>query len=268
MLPIIDSHCHLDFEDFHEDLPGVLERARSAGIVAMVCVGSGGDLATAERAVQLAAKEPDIFAAIGIHPHDAGKLLPDFWPVLEELAKAPQVVAVGETGLDYFYNHSPHPVQREVFARFLALATSVKRPVICHVRDAHDDAIAALSSGALSDAGGVIHCFSGNVEHARRYLDLGLYLSFSGVLTFKKANDLREAAAYAPLDRVLVETDAPYLAPVPHRGKRNEPAFVLATLEALAQVRGISPSLAAEATTANARRLFKLNLTGPSKKES
>ena len=261
MLAVVDSHCHLDFEDFREDLPAVVERARSAGVVAMVCVGSGRDLATAERAVALASKEPDIFAAIGIHPHDAGRILPEFWTTLETLARSPRVVGIGETGLDYFYDHSPREVQREVFRRFLALATSAQRPVICHVRDAHEDAIGILGTGPIPAAGGVIHCFSGNVEHARSYLDLGLYLSFSGVLTFKKADDLRLAAAFAPLDRVLVETDAPYLAPVPHRGRRNEPAFVISTLETLARLREIPLSLAAEATTANARRLF--GLTGP-----
>jgi hydrolase, TatD family len=264
MLPIVDSHCHLDFEDFHKDLPAVLERARGAGIVAMVCVGSGGDLATAERAAHLATREPDVFAAVGIHPQDASKVLPEFWPALEELAKAPRVVGIGETGLDYLYDdRSPRQVQREVFARFLTLAASVKRPVICHVRDAHDDAIEILRGGPIPDAGGVIHCFSGNVDHARSYLDMGLFLSFSGVITFKKADDLRKAAAFAPADRILVETDAPYLAPVPHRGHRNEPAFVLGILEALAQVRGISPGQAAEATTANAFRLFGLSLAQP-----
>jgi TatD DNase family protein len=258
MLPIVDSHCHLDFEDFREDLPATLARARAAGIVAMVCVGSGGDLATAERAVALAAKEPDVYAAIGIHPHDAGKLQPDWWTALEKLAKAPRVVGIGETGLDYFYDHSPRQVQREVFEAFLRLATAAKRPVICHVRDAHEDAIAVLRAGPLPDEGGVIHCYSGNRDHARAYLDLGFHLSFSGVLTFKKADDIRSAAAYAPVDRILVETDAPYLAPIPHRGKRNEPAYVLHTLEALARVRGVTPSRAAEQTTANAFRLFNL----------
>jgi TatD DNase family protein len=258
MLPIVDSHCHLDFEDFSEDLAGVVERARAAGIIAMICVGSGGDLATAERAVALANKEADIFAAIGIHPHDAAKLTPEIWSGLEKLAKDPRVVGIGETGLDYFYDHSPKPVQREVFERFLHLATGTARPVICHVRDAHEDAIEVLRAGPLPEAGGQIHCFTGTVEDARRYLNLGLYLSFSGVLTFKKADELRKAAAYAPADRILVETDAPYLAPIPHRGQRNEPAFVIKTLEALAQVRGISPGRAAEATTSNAFRLFRL----------
>jgi TatD DNase family protein len=258
MLPIIDSHCHLDFEDFRDDLPAVITRARGAGIISMVCVGSGGDLATAERAVALAKQEPDIFAAIGIHPHDAAKLTPEIWAGLEALAKKERVVGIGETGLDYFYDHSPRQVQREVFERFLRLAVAVARPVICHVRDAHDDAAAVLRAGPLPDAGGVIHCFTGNVDDARRYLDLGLYLSFSGVLTFKKADDVRKAAAYAPADRIMVETDAPYLAPIPHRGERNEPAFVVKTLEALAQVRAAGVSSIAETTTANAFRLFRL----------
>lgn len=261
--PLVDSHCHLDFEDFKDDLPAVLERARKAGVLAMVCVGSGGDLATAERAVEAAGKEPDVFAAIGIHPHDAAKITPDFWPALETLAKKPRVVAIGETGLDYFYEHSPQQVQRDVFVRFLALATKVNRPVVCHVRDAHEDAAAILREGPLPAAGGVVHCFSGNVAHARRYLDLGLYLSFSGILTFKKADDIREAAAYAPADRILIETDSPYLAPIPHRGKRNEPAFVAHTLEALARVRGTAPAKTADTTTANAFRLFDLNIASP-----
>jgi len=258
MLPIVDSHCHLDCEDFRADLPAVLERARNAGLIAMVCVGSGGDLATAERAVELAGREPDIFAAIGMHPHDARKVTPECWPALAELATKPRVVGIGETGLDYFYNHSPRQVQREVFERFLALAASVNRPVICHVRDAHGDAIEVLRRGPVPDASGVLHCFTGNVDEARKYLDMGLCLSFSGILTFEKADELRKVAAFAPIDRILVETDAPYLAPNPYRGQRNEPAFVAKTLEALAEVRGISLGRAAEATTANAFRLFAL----------
>lgn len=264
MLPIVDSHCHLDFEDFRDDQPAILERARKAGIVAMVCVGSGGDLSTARRAVELAEKEPDVFAAVGIHPHDAAKITPDMWPALEDLAKKSRVVGIGETGLDFFYDHSPRKVQREVFEQFLRLATAVKKPVICHIRDAHDDAIAALKQGPLPDEGGVIHCFSGDANHARGYLDLGLYLSFSGVLTFKKSDDIRAAAAYAPDDRIMVETDAPFLAPVPHRGKRNEPSFVVKTLEALAQVRGVPVGRVAEKTTANAFKLFRLSV-GPAK---
>ncbi len=262
MLPIVDTHCHLDpaSEEFRDDLPAVLERARQAGLLAMVCIGVGQDVETAKRAVALAEKEPDVFAAIGIAPHDAVKVQPEHWPAFAELAKNPRVVAIGETGLEYHYDHSPRPVQREVFAGFLRLATEAKRPVVCHVRDAHEDVLAMLRAGPLPDQGGVIHCYSGNVAFARQYLDLGLYLSFSGVLTFKKADDIRAAAAFAPTDRILVETDAPYLAPIPHRGERNEPAYIVKTVEALAQVRGISPGRAAELTTANAFRLFNLSV--------
>jgi TatD DNase family protein len=258
MVPIIDSHCHLDFEDFAQDLPAVLERARQAGIVAMICVGSGSDLATAQRAADLAAREPDVFAAVGIHPHDAAKMKDDWWPVLDKLARSPRVVGVGETGLDYFYDHSPRETQAEAFRKFLALSRSARRPFICHVRDAHKDALAILRAEPLGERGGVVHCFSGNLDHARGYLDLGLDLSFSGVLTFKNADEIRRVAAFAPLRSILVETDAPYLAPMPLRGKRNEPALVVKTLEALALVRGIPFSQAAEATSENAQRRFAL----------
>ncbi|HJX54022.1 MAG TPA: TatD family hydrolase [Polyangia bacterium] len=258
MVPIVDSHCHLDFDDFAQDLPAVLDRARQAGLQAMICIGSGADLATAQRAADLAAREPDVFAAVGVHPHDAAKLEDDWWPVLDELARAPRVVGVGETGLDYFYDRSPRETQAEVFRKFLALSRSTGRPFICHVRDAHEDALAILRAESPSEAGGVVHCFSGNLDHARGYLDLGLDLSFSGILTFKNADEIRRVAAFAPLGSILVETDAPYLAPMPLRGKRNEPALVVKTLEALALVRGIPFSRAAEATAQNAQRRFAL----------
>jgi TatD DNase family protein len=259
VVPIVDSHCHLDFQDFTQDQAAVLARARQAGLVAMVCVGSGGDLETAQRAVDLAGREPDVFAAIGIHPHDAGKIQDDWWPALEKLAQNPRVVGVGETGLDYYYKHSTPEAQAEAFRRFLALSRSAKRPFILHVRDAHKDTLAILRSEPLGDAGGIVHCFTGTLEDARAYLDLGLDLSFSGILTFKKADEIRRVAAYAPQESIMVETDSPYLAPLPHRGERNEPAYVVKTLEALAGVRGISFHRAAEATTQNAYRRFRLH---------
>jgi len=258
MVSIVDSHCHLDFEDFAQDLPEVLARARQAGLGAMICIGSGADLATAERAADLAAREPDVFAAIGIHPHHAEKVQDDWWPVLDKLAANPRVVGVGETGLDYFYETSPRAKQAEVFRRFLALSRTAKRPFICHVRDAHKDALAILREESLGATGGIVHCFSGSLDDARGYLDLGLDLSFSGILTFKNADEIRRVAAYAPLPSILVETDAPFLAPMPFRGKRNEPSFVVKTLEALAVVRGIAFARAAEATTENAKRRFAL----------
>jgi len=260
MTPIIDSHCHLDFDDYAQDLPDVLQRARAAGVVAMICIGSGRDVQSARNAVALAAREADIFAAIGIHPHDVAKMTDDTWHELDALARAPRVVGIGETGLDYHYDHSPRDTQQTAFRRFVAVARQVRRPVICHIRDAHADAARILREEGATDVGGVIHCFTGNVDDARRYLDLGFHLSFSGILTFKNAVPIREAAQAAPLDRIMVETDAPYLAPIPYRGKRNEPAWVAKTLELLAALRGIPLAEAARATTENARRLFALQL--------
>jgi TatD DNase family protein len=224
----------------------------------MICIGSGRDLAPARAAVELAAREPDLFASVGIHPHDVGAMTEDTWQALDGLARAPRVVGIGETGLDYYYDHSPRDAQQGAFRRFVALARAVGRPVICHIRDAHEEAAQILVEEGAAAVGGVIHCFTGGVADARRYLDLGFHLSLSGILTFKNAQPIRDAAVAAPLDRLMVETDAPYLAPVPHRGKRNEPAYVTHTLAFLAELRGIPYQAAAEATTRNARRLFRL----------
>jgi TatD DNase family protein len=259
MAEIIDSHCHLDFPDYGAELPDVLHRARAAGIVRMICIGSGRDIANAHSAVALAAREPDVFASVGIHPHDVAHMTPETWTELEALARAPRVVGIGETGLDYYYDHSPRDDQRQAFRRFVGLARAARLPVICHIRDAHEEAAEILASEQASEVGGVIHCFTGGVADARRYLDLGFHLSFSGILTFKNSAPIREAAAAAPLDRLMVETDAPYLAPIPHRGKRNEPAWVVKTLALLAELRGIGFDEAAAATTANARRVFSLD---------
>lgn len=258
---IIDSHCHLGFEDYASELDAVLARARAAGLGAMVCVGSGRAVTEAAAAVALAEREPDIWAVVGMHPHDARLITAADWTALEAMARHPRVVAVGETGLDYHYNLSPVPEQQAAFRRFVALARAAARPVVSHVREAHDDAVAILSAEGAQDTGGVIHCFTGGVEDARRYLDLGQHLSFSGILTFRNAGDIRAAAAFAPSDRILVETDAPYLAPMPHRGRRNEPAFVVHTLEALAALRATSVEEMARLTAANTSRLFGLPLS-------
>ncbi len=258
IIEIIDSHCHLDFEDYATDLPEVLARARGAGVVAMVCIGSGRDVTSAKAAVALAAVEADIFASVGVHPHDSARMTADDWTVLHGLARAPRVVGIGETGLDYHYKHSPPDSQQAAFRDFVALAREVRLPVICHIRDAHADAADILRDTGAADVGGVIHCFTGTVDDARPYLDLGFSLSFSGIATFKNAGDIRAAAVFAPIDRIMVETDAPFLAPIPHRGKRNEPAYVVETLKLLASLRGISLDEAAAATTENARRVFRL----------
>ena len=257
---MIDTHCHLDVDDFQTDRADVLARARAAGVTTMICIGSGRDVGAARAAVRLAATEPDVFAAVGVHPHDVARMTESDWSELAALARAPRVVGVGETGLDYYYNHSPQDAQREAYRRFIALAREVGRPVISHIRDAHEDAFEILDSTGASTLGGVIHCFTGGVAEARRYLALGQDLSFSGILTFKTAEPIRQAAAFAPIDRILVETDAPFLAPVPFRGKRNEPAYVARTLETLANLRGISLDEADRHTTENARRVFRLGV--------
>jgi TatD DNase family protein len=255
---MIDSHCHLDFEAFGQDRAQVLDRAREAGVTCFICIGSGHDTVSARQSVALAAVEADVFAAVGVHPHDVARMSEADWTELDGLARASRVVGIGETGLDYHYNHSPADVQQQAYERFVALARAVKRPVISHVRDAHDDAIEILTRAGAAEVGGVIHCFTGGVPEARRYLDMGHHLSFSGILTFKNAQPIREAAAFAPLDRVLIETDAPYLAPIPHRGKRNEPAFMRETLRVLAEVRRANVEDLERSTAENTRRLFQL----------
>jgi TatD DNase family protein len=209
-------------------------------------------------AVAIAAAEVDVFAAVGVHPHDVAAMSESDWTELDGLARAPRVVGIGETGLDYHYDRSPRDVQQRAYERFVALARAVGRPVISHVRDAHADAARILRDAGAAEVGGVIHCFTGGVPEARAYLDLGHHLSFSGILTFKNAQPSREAAAFAPLERILIETDAPFLAPVPHRGKRNEPAYIAETLRVLAEVRGEDVGAVEVATAANTRRLFRL----------
>ena len=254
---MIDSHCHLDSEYFGEDRDPVLARAREAGVGLFITIGVGRGLDAPREAAALAAAAPDIYATVGVHPHDAAGMTEETWAELEALARRPRVVGVGETGLDYYYDHSPRAEQLEAYRRFVALARAADRPVVSHIRDAHEEAAALLREEKAGP--GVIHCFSGGVAEARAYLDLGQCLSFSGIVTFKTAGNIREAAAFAPLDRILIETDAPYLAPVPKRGKRNEPAFLAHTLAALAEVRGMPAAELDAVTSANTRRLFRLS---------
>jgi TatD DNase family protein len=253
---MIDSHCHLDSEYYGADRDDVLSRARAAGVTAFVSIGVGRGLVAAKEAIALASAEPDVYATVGVHPHDVAAMTEVDWQELAAMARRPRVVGVGETGLDYHYDHSPRPIQLEAYRRFIGLARDADLPVISHVREAHADAAATLQEAAAGP--GIIHCFSGGVAEARVYLDLGQLLSFSGILTFKNAGELREAAAFAPLDRILVETDAPYLAPVPHRGRRNEPSYLRETVVALAAVRGLPVEEVDAATSANARRIFRL----------
>ncbi len=258
---LIDSHAHLDFEDYGADLPAVIDRARAAGLVRIVLVGQwreGKGMAGAAAAIELAKREPHFFSATaGIHPHDAAQATAADLAELERLCGDAAVVAVGECGLDYHYDRSPREVQRERFTLQLQLAKKLGKPVVIHTREADLDT-AGILQAELGPDGGVVHCFTSDWTAAQRYLALGLHLSFSGVLTFKTADAVRDAAARAPLDRLLVETDCPFLSPVPHRGKRNEPAFVTLTAARLAEVRGIPLAELEQATTANARRVLRL----------
>jgi TatD DNase family protein len=246
---LVDTHCHLDDDKFDADREQVIERALAAGVELMMAIGTGGAL---DVAIQQAERYPFIYATIGVHPHDAAKATPDTFARLRDLAGHPKVLAIGEIGLDYHYDFSPRDVQRAVFDRQLELAAAVHKPIVIHTREAWEDTFERLTSLPY---GGIMHCFTGDAAQARQALDLGFHLSFGGVLTFPKAESLREAARITPEDRLLVETDCPYLAPVPHRGKRNEPAFVVDTARRLAEVRGVPPEAIAASTTRNFRDL-------------
>ncbi len=254
---LVDTHCHLDPSYFPDGPAAPLARAKAAGVEGFVVIGVGKDLTQARAAVSLAAASPaNIAAVVGVHPHDAASLDDAVFAELDGLAAAGEVVAVGEIGLDYHYDHSPRAAQRETFARLIALARARRKPIVVHTREAAADTVSILASEGASDVGGVIHCFSEDVAFARSALALGFDLSFSGILTFKSARTVHEVAAWAPDDRILVETDSPYLAPVPLRGKPCEPAYIVHTVARLADLRGASVEAIAEVTTANAERRF------------
>jgi len=251
-----DTHCHLDSEHNPGGPDAVLERARQLGVSAFLCVGVGG-LAQAEQALALAKRYADVYASAGVHPHDAAR---DGSLDFSELYAHPRLLAVGEVGLDYHYDHSPRETQAAVFRRYIALARALRKPLIIHTRSAAADTLEILEAEGARDAGGVIHCFSEDRAFAARALDLGFYLSFSGIVTFKSARAIQEVAAWAPADRILVETDSPYLAPVPLRGKVCEPAFVVHTGKYVATLRGVEAAHLATLTTENARRCFGVPL--------
>ncbi|MFN0090794.1 MAG: TatD family hydrolase [Acidimicrobiales bacterium] len=245
----IDNHCHLPAEP--AAAAEVLAAARAAGVERLVVVGA--DLASARAAAALAAAEPGVWATAGVHPHEASGGLAG----LADLLAEPKVVAVGECGLDYWYDHSPRPVQRDVFAAQIDLAHERGMPLMIHTRDAWDDTFALLAERGAPERT-VFHCFTGGPGEAERCLALGAYLSFSGIVSFKNAADVRAAAARCPLERLLVETDSPYLAPAPHRGRPNQPAYVVHVGEALAAARGVEPAEIAAATWSNAERFYGL----------
>ena len=257
---LIDSHCHLDSDQFDEDREAVIERALAAGVRHMVAIGTGNGPPDLEAGIRLADKHEAFYATVGVHPHDASKATPEVFERLSQLTQHAKVVAIGEIGLDYHYDFSPRETQHAVFIEQMKIAARAKKPIVIHTREAWDDTISLIRDHWDAGLGGIMHCFSGGPKEAQQALDLGFYLSFGGIVTFPKALEIQEAARMAPADRILVETDAPYLAPVPKRGKRNEPAYMVETARKLAGLRGVSEQEIAETTTANFRRLCILDV--------
>ncbi len=253
---LVDSHCHLDLDSYRNDLETVLKQAAAVGVSRIVTVGI--DLESSRKAVALAGLHPGISAAVGVHPHHAGTCEVDDFAALEVLSRQPKVVALGEIGLDLHYDYSPFKQQVECFSRQLELARTLRLPVIIHDREAHAEVLEILQGTGPLPGGGVMHCFSGDGVLAEAVMALGYYISIPGVVTFNKATMLQEAVRQVPLDRLLLETDGPYLAPEPRRGRRNEPALLLFTAARVAALKGVSLNDLAEATTANAVRLFNL----------
>jgi TatD DNase family protein len=255
---LVDTHAHLDQEEFDADRAEVIARARAAGVTAIVAIGTTADSSAA--VVELADEFPLVLAAVGIQPNYCAQAADGDWERIVEMAERPGVVAIGETGLDRYWDHTPFEVQQDYFDRHIDLAVRLVLPFVIHMRDCGDDILAALRAahgrhGALN---GVMHSFTGDLALASACVELGLHISFAGMVTFKKSAELRAVAAAVPAERILVETDSPYLAPEPHRGKRNEPAHVVHTAACLAAARGETLEAFAAQTTANARRLFRL----------
>jgi TatD DNase family protein len=254
----IDSHCHLDNDQFAPDRDEVVQRAIDAGLEHIVAIGTGDGPPDLEAGIRLADRYPSFYCTVGIHPHDAAKATSETYRNLEQLLRHPKVVAIGEIGLDYHYDFAPREIQRDVFIQQMRIARDAAKPIVIHTREAWEDTLALLAEHWPATLGGIMHCFSGGPNQAARALELGFHLSFGGILTFPKSLDSQEAARSAPADRILIETDAPYLAPVPKRGKRNEPAFIVETARKLADLRGVSLESIATVTSANFRRLFHL----------
>lgn len=256
-MAFIDTHAHLDEDAFSTDLDEVVHRAAAVGVEAILTIGTTA--ASSERAVELAARFPTVFAVVGIQPNYVSAAGPTDWDRIVELARAPKVVAIGETGLDRYWDHTPFEQQQEFFQRHLELARNSGLPVVIHCREAEADVVAQLTAFAAgTPLAGVMHSFCGDASTAESCLELGLHLSFAGMLTYRKNEELRQVAGRTPLERVLVETDSPYLSPTPHRGKRNEPAHVVHTAQCLADCLQLPLEEVARAATANARRLFQL----------
>ena len=253
---LIDTHCHLDMSAYEADFEAVLARAVAAGVTRIISVGI--DLVSSRRAIGLAEQHQGVYATVGVHPHNVAELGEESYAELRGLCRHPKVVAYGEIGLDYVKNYAPVALQKEHFARQVALAKELQLPLVVHDREAHDDIMEMLEAAGPFPAGGVMHCFSGDATFARRVLALGFHISIPGVVTFAKAEMLQEAVRGIPLDSLVLETDGPFLAPVPKRGKRNEPQLMLFTAQKVAELKGISLEEVARQTTMNAVRLFAL----------
>lgn len=254
---LIDSHAHIYYPDYDDDFDAMLQRAADAGVAAILVVGT--DLESSRRAVELAERHPQLYASVGVHPHDAGRVTEEWYDEIRRLALAsPRVVAIGEIGLDFYRDRSPRDVQEVVFRRLLRLANELDKPVIVHDRDAHEPVLACIADEGISR--GVLHCFSGDEAMAARAIAMGLYISIPGTITYPGNELLRQVVRSTSIDRMLVETDCPYLTPVPYRGRRNEPAYVRLAAERLAEVKGLSPEDVARVTTKNVADLFGIRL--------
>lgn len=255
-LELIDSHAHIQGAEYAADSDAVIRRAREAGVTKIIVVGGAGDFSSNESALTLAQAYPHLYATVGMHPHEAKGVGGEELAKIEELAANPKVVAIGETGLDFYYNHSPRHVQCELFAQLIGLARKTGLPLVVHERDAHREVADLLRVEGEGEVRGVVHCFTGDYGAARTYLELGFYLSFTGIITFRNAGDLRDVVSKLPLDKIFVETDSPYLTPAPHRGRRNEPAYVRFVAETAATIKGLGLDEFAQATTRNVQQLF------------
>ncbi|HEY6766970.1 MAG TPA: TatD family hydrolase [Candidatus Sulfotelmatobacter sp.] len=260
----VDSHAHLDGDKYAADREQVIARAREAGVRTIVAIGIGDGPSEVDCGVRLAEQYPFIYATIGIHPHEAKLATEAAFAEMERLARHPKVIAWGEIGLDYYYDHSPRKLQKQVFIRQMELAAAAKLPIVIHCRpsdgseDAWQDCLDLIQDHwSAKGLGGILHCFTGTPDHARRALDMGFLISFAGNITFPKAQQIRDAALRVPMDRMLIETDCPFLAPVPNRGKRNEPAFVVETARKLGELRGLSVEEIGERTSRNFYGFFK-----------
>jgi len=257
---LIDTHCHLDFPDFDRDRKDVIKNARDAGVVRIINISSSLD--GCKKTLELTKKFDFIYGSIGIHPHDAKTVDDNLLVSIKDMAKEKKIVAIGEVGLDYYRNLSPKDDQKNTFLRFIALSKELDLPLVIHTRESTKDVLGILKDNFNQDARGVVHCFSADLEALKSLLDMGFHVSFTCNLTFKNASKLKDLAKYVPLEKLLLETDAPFLAPQNFRGKRNEPAYLVHLVEILSQIKGVGKEEIAEVTTRNANRLFKLGFKG------